>query len=183
MAAAGMAGQILGITVMLILVTRIGQAILTFNAASRLPMVAGWDHLLPQWFTRLHPRYKTPTGSILFMGGTTLVLALMASLGVGDQEAYQLLQSGGGIAYALTYLVMFAIPVVARGEGSRASAALRMAASSGFAMTLLYVVLSVLPIVAVDNRWAFAAKVGGLVAGFNGAAALYFVRARRRAGN
>ena len=26
----------------------------------RLPMVAGWDHLLPAWFSRLDPRYRTP---------------------------------------------------------------------------------------------------------------------------
>ncbi len=178
MQAFGMAGSILATVVGLILVTRVGQTILLFNATSRLPMVAGWDHLLPEWFTRLHPRYRTPTGSILFMGASTLVLTVLASLGVGSQEAYQLLENVGGIAYALTYLVMFLIPVAARGE--RVSWAMRLTAMSGFAMTLLYVTLSVFPVVAVANRWLFVAKVGGLTVGFNLVAAWYFQRGRRR---
>jgi amino acid transporter len=31
----------------------------------RLPMTAGWDYLLPQWFTRLHAEYKTPVNSTI----------------------------------------------------------------------------------------------------------------------
>src|SRR4029434_1084880 len=37
------------------------------TGSSRLPMVAGWDHLLPSWLSRLHPRYKTPIHSITFV--------------------------------------------------------------------------------------------------------------------
>ncbi len=47
-----------------------------FTASTRLPMVAGWDHLLPEWFSRLHPRYKTPVNSVLFLGAATLVVAI-----------------------------------------------------------------------------------------------------------
>jgi amino acid transporter len=35
-----------------------------FSVSTRLPMVAGWDHLLPEWFSQLHPRYKTPMNLI-----------------------------------------------------------------------------------------------------------------------
>ena len=35
-------------------------------------MVAGWDRLLPSWFSCLHPRYKTPVNSIIFVGAITL---------------------------------------------------------------------------------------------------------------
>lgn len=178
MKAAGLAGPILAAAVTMIVVTRVGQAILIFNATSRLPMVAGWDHLLPEWFTRLHPRHRTPTGSILFMGAATLIFMLLASLDVGNQEAYQLLENGGGIAYALTYLVMFLIPLVAAGE--RVSPMLRVTAMSGFAMTLLYVVLSVFPVLEVANPWGFVTKVGGLIVGFNLAVALYFRRVTSR---
>jgi amino acid transporter len=51
---------------------RITQASLIFNATTRLPMVTGWDHLLPSWFSRLHPRYKTPVGAIVFIGVLTM---------------------------------------------------------------------------------------------------------------
>jgi len=178
MQAAGLSGSATSLVGSLIVFTLVGQAVLSFNYSARLPLVAGWDHLLPSWFTRLHPRYKTPGGSILFIGATTLLIALLTSLGAGNQEAYQLLQNGSGIAYGLAYLVMFAIPLVARGE--KPSWMLRVAAASGFVMTLLYVILSVFPIINVPNRLSFAIKVSGVVVGLNLAAALFFWRAETR---
>lgn len=41
----------------------IAQQALTFAVTTRLPLVAGWDKLLPDWFGRLHPRRKTPTAT------------------------------------------------------------------------------------------------------------------------
>jgi amino acid transporter len=172
---AGFAGSATSLVGALIIVTLVGQAVLNFNYSARLPLVAGWDHLLPAWFTRLHPRYKTPVGSIAVLGGATLALSALTSMGAGNQEAYQLLQNANGIAYGLAYLVMFAIPLVAYGE--KPSWMLRTAAVSGFAMTLLNVVLSVFPIIDVPNPFLFAAKIAGVVIGFNVAGALFFWRA------
>jgi len=42
-----------------------------FSANARLPLVAGWDHSAG-WFTRLHPKYRTPVNSIFFLGGVAL---------------------------------------------------------------------------------------------------------------
>jgi glutamate:GABA antiporter len=176
--AAGFSGSATSVIGALIIVTLVGQAVLSFNYGARLPLVAGWDHLLPAWFTRLHPQHKTPVGSIAFIGGATLVLALLTSLGAGNQEAYQLLQNANGIAYSLAYLVMFAIPLVAPGE--KPSRLLRVAAASGFAMTLLYTVLSVFPIIDVPNRALFAVKIGGVVIGLNLAGALLYWRGDTR---
>ena len=89
-----------------------------------------------------------------------------------------MLQSGSGIAYGLAYLVMFAIPLVARGE--KPSWMLRVAAASGFAMTLLYVVLSLFPIIDVPNRFSFTIKITGVVVGLNLAGALFYWRADSR---
>jgi len=175
---AGFSGSATSLIGALIILTLVGQGLLSFNYGARLPLVAGWDHLLPAWFTRLHPRYRTPVGSIAFIGGATLVLALLTSLGAGNQEAFQLLQNANGIAYGLAYLVMFAIPLVAPGE--KPSWGLRVASASGFAMTLLYVVLSVFPIIDVPNRALFAAKIGGVVIGLNLAGALFYWRAGTR---
>jgi glutamate:GABA antiporter len=175
---AGFSGSATSLIGALIVLTLVGQALLSFNYGARLPLVAGWDHLLPAWFTRLHPRHRTPVGSIAFIGGATLVLALLTSLSAGNQEAYQLLQNASGIAYGLAYLVLFAIPLVAPGE--RPSLALRAAAASGFAMTLLNIVLSVVPIIDVPNRALFAAKIGGVVIGLNLAGALFYWRADTR---
>ena len=178
MQSAGLSGSATSLVGSLIVFTLVGQAVLSFNYSARLPLVAGWDHLLPSWFARLHPKYKTPGGSIALIGGATLVIALLTSLGAGNQEAYQLLQNASGIAYGLAYLVMFAIPLVAPGE--KPSWMLRIAAASGFVMTLLYVILSVFPIIDVPNHFLFAAKISGVVIGLNLAGALFYWQAETR---
>jgi amino acid transporter len=156
----------------------IGSSSLYYNAAIRLPMVAGWDHLLPAWLSRLHPRFKTPVGSIVCAGVATLALTFLGNLGAGAQESFQLLNNSGLICWALAYLVMFSIPLIARGE--KPAWSVRIAAISGFAMTLLYVILSIFPIVDVKDVASFAAKVGGAVIGINAAGTWYFSRASKR---
>jgi amino acid transporter len=178
MQAAGFPGSATSLAGALIVFTLIGQAVLTFNYSARLPLVAGWDHLLPSWFTRLHPKHKTPIGSIALIGVATLVCAMLTNLGAGNQEAYQLLQNAAGIAYGIAYLVMFAIPLLAPGE--KPWWGLRVMAASGLAMTLLYVVLSVFPIIDVPNRLLFAIKISGVVIGLNVAGALFYWRAETR---
>ena len=178
MQSAGLAGSATSLAGSLIVCTLVGQALLSFNYSTRLPLVAGWDYLLPVWFTRLHPKYKTPGGSIVFIGAATLLLAFLSSLGAGNQEAYQMLLNGSGIAYGLAYLVMFAIPLVAPGE--KPSWIVRVAAASGFLMTLLNVILSIFPIIDVPNRFSFAIKISGVVVGLNLAGALFYWRAETR---
>jgi glutamate:GABA antiporter len=156
----------------------IANASVYCNAAARLPMVAGWDHLLPAWLSRLHPRFKTPIGSVLCFGVATLGFTVLGNLGVGAQETFQSLNNSSIICWALTYLVMFAIPLAARGE--KPPWAVRVAALSGFSMTLLYVVLAIFPVVDVQNVASFAAKVGGAVAAINALGAWHFWRASRR---
>jgi len=79
---------------------------------------------------------------------------------------------------ASAYLVMFAIPLVARGE--KPSLNVRLAAASGFTMTLLYVVLSAIPIIKVQTPWEFTAKVIGFVIALQSAGtAIYWTATRR----
>src|SRR5499427_5028660 len=160
----GIAFRWIPIVILAVLGLRVAQASINLSATARLPLVAGWDRLLPQWFTKLSPRYKTPANSIMFVGAITLLVGLAGITGVGQQEAYQLLNNGSGIFYALTYLVMFAIPVAGlKHVQPRAPLWLRAAAVSGFLMTLLYVVLSVFPIIQVGSRLSFTLKIVGLV--------------------
>src|SRR5262249_49453644 len=159
-------------------VGRIPQASLIFNAMTRLPMVAGWDQLLPEWFSRLHPRHKTPVGAILFIGTFTIFVLILGSAGVGSQEAIQLMSNSGVILYALTYALMFSIPLLGRGE--RAPRTVRIAAVSGLLTTLLYVFLSIFPVINVANPLGFTLKVGGTVLAVNAAGTLYFVYTTRR---
>jgi len=171
------APRLAAFSALLLILTLLAQNSLGFSAMIRLPMVAGWDHLLPAWFSRLDPRYRTPIGSVLFAGAVGMIFAILANVDAGNQEAFQLLDNTGGILYALTYLVMFAIPLIAPGE--KPSWGVRCAALSGFGMTGLYVVLSVFPIVDVQNPWLFTAKIVGVVGGLQCAGAAYYWRATR----
>jgi glutamate:GABA antiporter len=167
-------------TILVLLVVRVAQASVTFTGNTRLPMVAGWDGLLPSWFTRLHARYGTPANSIVFVGAVTFAFSLLGLVGVGKQEAFQLLWNASAIFYALTYLVMFALPLVGlRGAALRPPLWLRAAAASGFLMTALFVVLSILPIVAVASRFVFAAKISSVIVVTNLIGLAIFRRAAR----
>jgi amino acid transporter len=139
-----------------------------FTVSTRLPMVAGWDRLLPEWFSHLHPRYKTPINSVLFLGAATLVVALAALIGVGQQESYELLLTWSFTFYAIAYLALFAIPIFSpKDRGLRPRLWVRIAAASGLLVTLLFVALSIFPIIDVDSSWRYSLKIAGVVLGAN----------------
>jgi amino acid transporter len=169
------AGWIGPIVILLLVGRQLGACTLAVAGSTRLPMVAGWDHLLPQWFSKLHPRYKTPVNSILFVAAMILITGLVSLAGVGQQEAFQILDNASGIFYALAYLVMFALPIRQGAPGW-----LQAAAVSGFAVTLLYSILSIFPIIQVSSWFSFGAKIGGVVLGANVVGAgLYWVERQK----
>lgn len=152
-----------------------------FAGISRLPMVAGWDGLLPSVFTRLHPRWRTPVFSVAFLAVVALALGAVGMIGVGAQEAWQLFGNACLVFYAFTYLVMFAIPILApRSLPRRPGLLLRVACTSGFAMTVLFIVLSVVPIVRVESTRAFTAKIAVVIVAANALGAGLWVAAKRR---
>ncbi|HEY0369488.1 MAG TPA: APC family permease [Chthoniobacterales bacterium] len=152
-----------------------------FTGNTRLPMVAGWDNVLPRWFSKLHPRFKTPVNSILFVALVTFVFAIGSSLGVGAQEAFQLIDNAAGLFYALAYLVLFAIPIFGlRAISSRAPMWLRIAAAIGGIVSLLYIVFTVIPIVPVESPVAFAAKIILTTVIANAIGAFIFLAAAKR---
>jgi glutamate:GABA antiporter len=162
----------------ILLVSRLAQSAINFAVNSRLPMVAGWDHLLPEWFTRLHPTRRTPVNSTLFVAAITIAVGLAGIAGAGRQEAYQLLSNVSEILYGVTYLAMFAIPILGFASPSLP---LRLASISGFGMTLLCVVLSVFPIIDVPSPWSFTIKVGGAAVIANVVGLAIFLLQSRRA--
>src|SRR5262249_58399366 len=105
----GFASIIAPLLIALLLLRQIGNVSLMFAGTTRLPMVAGWDGLLPKWFARLHPRHLTPINSILFVGALPLAFTLAGQIGVGLQEAFQVLENAGGIFYAFASIPMFSI--------------------------------------------------------------------------
>jgi len=104
-------GLILGRTAILALAAaQVAQYAVIVAETSRLPMVAGWDHLIPAWFTGLHPRYRTPVNSLTVIVLLSVLFCSLASAGTGTQEAFQLIVTSANVCYGVYYLLMFAVP-------------------------------------------------------------------------
>jgi amino acid transporter len=160
----GWVGKLVTFTILGVVVRQVALMSIYFAGNTRLPMVAGWDSLLPKWFTRLHPKYKTPVNSIMFVGAVTLVMGFLSLTGVGAQEAFQSLDNAGGVFYATTYLVLFAIPLFGmKAFGVRTPLWLKLACASGFIVTLVYIAFTVVPIIDVESRSGFAMKIISVV--------------------
>jgi glutamate:GABA antiporter len=154
------AGVIASIGILLMTARSISSTSVHVTGSSRLPMVAGWDHLLPSWFSRLHPRYKTPINSIIFVGATTLLIAIASQIGAGIQEAFQLVDNAANVFYGIVYFTMFAIPIFGAGAiRSGAPIWLRVAAVCGAAVSLSAIFFTVYPIIDVPSPLSFAMKI------------------------
>ena len=175
-------GNIFAMTAIVLVEMRLlGAASFIFTGATRLPMAAGWDHLVPAWFTRLHPRWRTPSNSIYFASGMVLLLVILANAGVHAQEAYQLLTNASQTHYEIAYLAMFAVPLAG-------SAVLRRSLPQwlwwtsivGFCATAFSLLISAHPFVSVVDARAYAAKILGTLIVSN-LVAVFFYRLRLRA--
>ena len=177
----GWVGTIGSIAILGITVRTIALMSIYFAGNTRLPMVAGWDRLLPAWFSRLHSKYKTPVNSILFVGAVTMVLTGLSLSGVHAQEAFQLIDNTGGIFYALTYLVLFAIPLFGmKALGVRSPWWLKAACASGFVVTLVYIRFAIAPITDVENPLVFALKIIATVLIANAVGVTIYVLGKRK---
>jgi amino acid transporter len=176
-------GTILGrISILLVALAVIAQDTVVLAETSRLPLVAAWDHLLPAGFTRLHSRYRTPTVSLLVITALCVLLGLFAWIGAEAQEAFQVLATAANLCYAINYLLMFSVPLVAGGRfGKPPGILLRLACVAGAAVTLLSMVCALFPIVEVKDVGMYALKVGTTALVMNLIGAALFWRGHVRA--
>src|SRR5437660_846970 len=175
------AGAVASFGILLMATRTISSTSVHVTGSSRLPMVAGWDHLLPSWFSRLHPRYKTPIHSIVFVGAITLLIAIASQIGAGIQEAFQLVDNAANVFYGIVYLALFAIPIAGAGAiRCGAPIWLRVAALCGFAVSLLAILFTVYPIIDVPNRLIFGAKIIGVTVIANAIGVTIFAFAKQR---
>jgi amino acid transporter len=175
------AGVIASLGILLMTIRSISSTSIHLTGSSRLPMVAGWDRLLPDWFSRLHSRYKTPINSIIFVSAITLVIAVASQIGAGIQEAFQLVDNAANVFYGIVYIVLFAIPIAGAGAiRSGAPLWLRVAAGFGLGVCLLAIFFTVYPIIDVPSRMIFAAKIIGVTLIANAIGVAIFALAKRR---
>jgi amino acid transporter len=177
----GWVSILISITIFGVAARQIALMSIYFAGNTRLPMVAGWDNLLPAWFAKLHKKYRTPVNSILFVGATTLVFSIAPLLGVKEAEAFQFQDNAANVFYALIYMVLFAIPIVAMKRfGAKAPWWLKAAAVIGFLMSVVGAFFTVFPIIDVQSRLLFAAKIIAVVMIANAiGVAIYMVDKRR----
>ncbi|MGA7916985.1 MAG: APC family permease [Candidatus Acidiferrales bacterium] len=175
-------GNLLAIVAILLVQLRLlGASSYLFTGVTRLPMTVGWDELLPAWFTRLHPRWKTPVNSILCTSALILGLVALANVGVHAQEAFQVLSNASLTHYALMYMAMFAIPIVGAATLRKSLPRwLKWVALAGFCASLFSLLLSVYPFVDVVNPLAYAAKIAGTVLLSNTIAIIFYKLRTRR---
>ena len=129
-------------------------------ATSRLPMVAGWDRVLPDWFTKLSPRFGTPVRSIVVIVALAFLACMLATYGSSAQEAYQLISVTDAFLYDIYFGMMFLIPLVVGNRfGKPPGVFLKAAALSGLLVTILHGALSVFPIIDVPHPVLFGIKI------------------------
>ena len=177
----GWASTLVSLTIFGIAARQIALMSIYFAGNTRLPMVAGWDDLLPAWFARLHKRYRTPVNSILFVGMITLAFSLVSLIGVKEQEAFQIQDNAATILYALIYMVLFAIPLIAiKRFGTRSPLWLKIASASGFIVSVIAAFYTMIPITHVDQPRIFALKIIVVVVIANAVGVVLFALGRKR---
>jgi amino acid transporter len=174
-------GNVVAMMAILLLQLRLlGAASYIFTGVTRLPMAVGWDALVPEWFTRLHPRWRTPSNSILWTAGLVILLVTLGSVGVHAQEAFQVLSNASLAHYELAYMAMFAIPLVGAGAlRKRLPGWLKWVGAVGFCAALFCLLISAYPFVDVVNPAAYATKIAGTVVLSNLIAAGFYAARRR----
>jgi glutamate:GABA antiporter len=171
----GFASHFASIAILLLLVRAISAASLILTGLTRLPLTAGWDHLLPAWFTRLDPRRRTPVNSILFVTVLAIALIFLSMLGVREQEALQLLNSASNVHYGIAYVALFAIPLFGSARLRQSLPRwLRLPAMAGLISSGVAVLIAVYPIVDVVSNLEYAGKIVGVVLGSNLAGVLIY---------
>src|SRR5256885_15044808 len=126
---------------------------------------------------------RRPPRSTLFPYTTLFrsIFSLTPLIGVKEAEAFQFQDNAANVFYALIYMVLFAIPIVAMKRfGAKAPWWLKAAAALGFLMSVIGAFFTVFPIIDVSSRLLFAAKIIGVVVVANAIGAVIYALDKKR---
>jgi amino acid transporter len=175
------ASAIASIAIILMTVKTIASTSVHVTGSSRLPMVAGWDSLLPRWFSHLHRKFKTPVNSVIFVSVLTLTIAIASQIGAGIQEAFQLVDNASNVFYGIVYTALFVIPLFGAGAiRTGAPIWLRVAAVCGVAVSISAIFFTIYPIIDVPSRLIFAVKIIAVTAIANAIGLAIYLAGRKR---
>jgi amino acid transporter len=173
----------------LIALSALGSVGAWLAAVARLPFVAGLDHLLPESFGRVHPRWRTPHVALLSLALVIVACVLLSQAGQTVRGAYDILVSMTVICTLIPFLFLFASMVRLQREpagpevfrafgGSRVAV---LAGVVGFLVTAVSIVLSFFPAADEPHKTLAVAKILGLTILSTGSGVVvYWIRRRRR---
>jgi glutamate:GABA antiporter len=165
-------------------VSYLASMVVFVGMIARLPMVAGWDGLLPGWWSALHPRLRTPTKAIAAVTVSMLVLGILSRWGAGNQEAVQVSVGAGFGSLCIMYMLLFSVVLFGfRSRERRPGAGLRLAAGAAFIVSLCALIFEIVPLGEVANPVFFAMKVAGTICAANAFGAYLYWRGTRRMPN
>lgn len=147
---------------------------------ARLPMVAGWDGLLPPWWSELHPKFRTPSKAIGAVTASVMLLGILASLGAGNQEAVQVGASAGIGSLCVMYMLLFAVILFGfRARSWRPGVGIRLGALAAFTVAFVSMLFEIIPIGDVVSRSLYAIKVAAVICASNAFGAYLYWRGKR----
>ncbi|MCY0897534.1 MAG: APC family permease [Firmicutes bacterium] len=82
------------------------------NLVSRIAFSMGRQRALPLWMGKVHPRYRTPTPAILFIGAVTAVIGILLGIPLGPSEMFGFLASTGSLGIIAVYVSIAVAGVV-----------------------------------------------------------------------
>ena len=165
-------------------ISYLASLVVYVGMVARLPMVAGWDGLLPPWWSDLHPRRRTPIKAIAVVTASMMILGVLSLWGAGNQEAVQVSTGAGFGSVCIEYMLLFGVILVGFRSGeSRPRSALWLAALAAFLVSLCALVFEIVPLGEVASPRVFAMKVAGAICATNALGAFLYWRGTQRAVN
>jgi glutamate:GABA antiporter len=179
----GVGGAITLLVAAMVSISFVASMVIYVGAVSRLPMVAGWDGLLPAWWSELHPRHRTPSRAIGIVVLVMLALSVFTLIGAGNEEALQVAIAASGGGLAVMYSVLFAASLFGfRNREVQLGAVVRLVALPALMVACVSFFLEAFPLGAVANVKVFGIKVVISILCANALGAyLYWSGARRAA--
>jgi amino acid transporter len=163
-------------------VSLMASAVIIIGMVARLPMVAGWDGLLPRWWTDLHPRFRTPSKAIGAVAACILFLGVLSLFGDNNQEAVQVGISASIGGLCIMYMLLFSVILFGfRKREWRPGIGIRIGALAAFLAALVSLIFEIVPLSAVASRAIFAAKVTAVLCAANALGAYLYWRGARSA--
>jgi glutamate:GABA antiporter len=178
--ATGMGRALAAIAVGSLNISFAASMVIVVGMVARLPMVAGWDELLPRWWSALHPTFRTPSKAIGAVTASVMLLGVLSLLGAGNQEAVQVSVGAGVGSLCIMYMLLFAVILFGfRSRSWRPGVGIRLGALSAFVVALVSLLFEIVPIGEVVSPVLFAIKVTAVICVMNVLGAYLYWRGTR----